>query len=196
MNYSAFISYMLLMTFTPGSNNIMAMSNAGRYGFAGGMPFNLGVFAGFLVITVSCAASTSVIYRVTPYVEPFMICAGATYILWLAWSVWRYKPHSKAEKTLKTSNFTTGMLLQFINVKVILYNITLMSTFILPHFKGFPELLPFMLLPPFVGFVSTCCWAPFGAVFQRFFQRYDKALNAMLALLLVYCALSQLSALL
>jgi hypothetical protein len=32
-NFAAFLSYVLVTTFTPGPNNIMSMSNASRYGF-------------------------------------------------------------------------------------------------------------------------------------------------------------------
>ncbi|MDD4708424.1 MAG: lysine transporter LysE, partial [Firmicutes bacterium] len=32
-NFTAFISYVLVTTFTPGPNTIMSMSNASRYGF-------------------------------------------------------------------------------------------------------------------------------------------------------------------
>ncbi|HWJ02835.1 MAG TPA: lysine transporter LysE, partial [Verrucomicrobiae bacterium] len=32
-NFAAFLSYVLVTSFTPGPNNIMSMSNASRYGF-------------------------------------------------------------------------------------------------------------------------------------------------------------------
>lgn len=32
-NLPAFLSYVIITTFTPGPNNIMAMSNSSRYGF-------------------------------------------------------------------------------------------------------------------------------------------------------------------
>ena len=33
MNFAAFLSYVILTSITPGPNNIMSMTNAGRYGF-------------------------------------------------------------------------------------------------------------------------------------------------------------------
>ncbi len=44
-NFSAFLSYVIITTFTPGPNNIMSMSNASRYGFRKSLPFNVGVFS-------------------------------------------------------------------------------------------------------------------------------------------------------
>lgn len=196
MNTAAFLSYMLLMTFTPGPNNIMAMANAAKHGFRVSLRFNCGVLAGFLVIMTVCAVFTSLLYNLVPQVEPVMICAGAAYILWLAWSIWRDSPGNGKKKTMDTSSFISGLILQFVNAKVILYGITALSTFILPHYRGFSALLPFVLLMSVVGFISTCCWALSGAVLVSFFDRHKKIVNAVLALLLVYCALSQLSGLL
>lgn len=195
MNYTAFLSYIFLMAFTPGPNNIMAMSNAGKYGFKKGLRFNIGVLFGFLVIMTACAAFTSLLYEFIPQIEPVMLCAGAAYILWLAWSVWRDRPHDDKKRVMQINSIASGMVLQFVNAKLYMYGITGMSTFILPHYKGFFALVPFVLLLSFVGFAGTVCWALFGAVFQIFFNKHSKIMNALLALLLVYCAVSQLAGL-
>lgn len=195
MNYAAYLSYVFLTAFTPGPNNIMAMSNAGKYGFKKGFRFNIGVFFGFLVVMTACAAFSSLLYGLIPQIEPVMLCVGAAYILWLAWTVWRDRPHDDKKRVLQANSVASGMLLQFINVKVILYGITGMSTFILPYHKGFAALVPFVLFMSFVGLAGTCCWALFGAVFEIFLGKHKKVLNAIMALLLVYCAASQLAGL-
>lgn len=192
MNVAAFTSYVLLMTFTPGPNNIMSMANAAKHGFKGGLRFNFGVLAGFLVIITGCAIFTSFLYDLVPQIEPYMVFIGAAYILWLAWSIWRDEPKSGKKRAMETNSVMSGMVLQFVNVKVILYGITAISTFILPYYRGFTALLPFVLLMSVTGFISTCCWALSGAVFVSFFDKHKKAANAFLALLLVYCAISQL----
>ena len=191
-NWIPFLSYILLTAITPGPNNIMAMSNAGKYGFGKGLRFNVGVLLGFLMVLSACAAFTSLLFEFVPQIEPVMLCVGAAYILWLAWTVWQDRPHDENGHRLQANSIFSGMVLQFVNVKVILYGITGISAFLSPYYKGFFALLPFVLLMSFVGFASTCCWALFGAVFQRFFSRHKKLMNALLALLLVYCAVSQL----
>jgi len=195
MNYAAYFSYIFLTAFTPGPNNIMAMSNAGKYGFRKGLRFNFGVLFGFLIVMTACAAFTALLYDIIPQIEPVMLCVGAAYILWLAWSVWRDHPHDNKKRVMQTNSITSGMVLQFINVKAVLYGVTGMSAFILPYFKGFFALLPFVLLMSLVGFAGTCCWSLFGAVFEMLFSKYKKVMNALLALLLVYCAVSQLAGL-
>lgn len=193
MNFAAFFSYTFLTAFTPGPNNIMSMTNAGKYGFKKSFPFNVGIFCGFMVVMTLCACFTSVLYDIVPAIKPYMLCIGAAYILWLAWTIWRDKPHEKKEKgRMKTNSFLSGMLLQFVNVKVILYGITALSSFVLPYYQSFQTSAIAVFYLAFVGFAGTCCWALFGAVFERFFTKYNKTLNAIMALLLVYCAATML----
>lgn len=188
MNFAAFFSYIFLTAFTPGPNNIMSMTNAGKYGFKKAFPFNLGIFAGFLIVMSACAAFTSLLYSVIPSIEPYMLCVGAAYILWLAWTVWRNKPHEGKKGLAATNTFTSGMVLQFVNVKVILYGITALSSYVLPYYHSFAAVALFVFILAFVGFAGTCAWALFGAAFEKFFKKYEKVLNAVMALLLVYCA--------
>lgn len=188
MNYAAFFSYVLLTAFTPGPNNIMAMSNASKYGFKRAFPFNVGVLLGFLLVMAGCATFTSLLYQLVPTVKPAMLVIGALYILWLAYTVWRDKPHAQGRGLAQTNTVLAGMALQFVNVKVILYGITAMSSFILPYYRDIPTLMLFIVMLTVIGFVATCCWALFGSVFERFFKKYSKWVNAGMALLLMYCA--------
>lgn len=192
MNFAAFLSYVFLTAFTPGPNNIMSMTNAGKYGFKKSFPFNLGVLYGFLIVMSCCAAFSSVLYDFIPSVKPIMLCIGSVYILWLAWTIWRDKPHDRKNGISSTNTVTSGMVLQFINIKVILYGITAMSSFVLPHYQSFSTIVVFILILSIVGFAGTCCWSLFGVAFECFFKKYSKALNTTMALLLVYCAISMI----
>jgi cysteine/O-acetylserine efflux protein len=92
-NVAAFLSYVFITTFTPGPNNIMSMSNASRYGFLKSLPFNIGIFFGFLVILALSSLFSVSLYAVIPSVKPVMTVVGAVYILWLAWKTYHSKPH-------------------------------------------------------------------------------------------------------
>ena len=193
MNFMAFFSYVSLMAFTPGPNNIMAMSNAGRYGFRGALPFNVGVFLGVSTIVSCCAAFSSLLYDRLPAVRPVMLCLGAAYILWLAWTVWRDKPHEATNGVLsRTNTVAAGMTLQLVNVKVITFGLTSMASFVLPHYRDPLPIAGFALMTATICFTSTCCWAAFGAAFDRLFKKHGRLLNAAMALLLVYCAVTML----
>lgn len=189
-NVAAFLSYVFITTFTPGPNNIMSMSNASRYGFLKSLPFNIGIFFGFLAILALSSLFSVSLYAVIPSIKPVMTVVGAVYILWLAWKTYHSKPHDGSGSEKQTNTITAGLLLQFVNPKVILYSITTLSTFIVPYYSSIPVVIAFAVFLAFVGFVSTCCWSLFGSVFQRFLHSHQKLINSVMALLLVYCAVS------
>ena len=189
-NFAAFLSYIIVTSFTPGPNNIMSMSNAGRYGFRKSIFFNVGIFFGFLIILALSSIFSITLYSLIPSIKPIMTWIGAIYILWLAWKTYKSTPHSNEKGEKQTNTFLAGLLLQFVNPKVILYGITTISTFIAPYYKSLTTLTGFTVFLALVGFTATCCWALFGSLFQRFLVRNDKAVNTIMALLLVYCAVS------
>lgn len=189
-NFTAFFSYVIITTFTPGPNNIMAMSNASRYGFKNSIRFNAGVFFGFLIVMVLSSFLSVTLYNLIPSIKPVMTLIGALYILWLAWKIYKSKSHSEDKSQNPTNTFIAGLLLQFVNVKVIIYCITIASTFIVPYYKSIFALSLFSILLSFVSFLSTCSWSLFGSVFQKFLVKNERTMNIIMALLLVYCAIS------
>nr|WP_288827577.1 LysE family transporter [uncultured Clostridium sp.] len=189
MNFSSFFSYTFLTAYTPGPNNIMSMTNAGRDGFKRSISFFVGIFSGFVIVMSACAVFSTLLYEYIPSIKPAMIYIGAAYILYLAWTVWRDKPH-KSNGITHANSFLSGMLLQFVNVKIILYGITAMSSYVLPHYHDIATIEMFALLLAVIGISGCLCWAVFGAVFEKLFNKYRKAINAIMALLLVYCAIS------
>ena len=189
-NFSAFLSYVLVTTFTPGPNNIISMSNASRYGFKKSIFFNVGIFFGFFIIIALSSIFSVTLYNLIPSVKPIMTSIGAVYILWLAWKTYKSQPHSESDNEKNTNTFLSGFLLQFVNPKVILYGVTTVSTFIVPYYKSGVVLAIFSAILASIGFVATCCWSLFGSVFQTLLIKNEKVINVVMALLLVYCAVS------
>jgi cysteine/O-acetylserine efflux protein len=187
-NVFAFISYVLVTTFTPGPNNIMAMANASRFGLRRSMRFTTGVGLGFFAIVGLSIVFTIALYQMIPTIKPVMTVIGAAYILWLAYRTVTSSPHD--EKSAGQSTILSGMLLQFVNPKAILYGITVASTFIVPYYHSPVVLAGFAAALAAVSLVSTSCWALFGSVFQRFMADNHRVVNYVMGALLVYCAVS------
>jgi threonine/homoserine/homoserine lactone efflux protein len=190
MNFSAFFSYTFLTAYTPGPNNILSMTNASRVGLKRTIPFFFGIFAGFVGVMSACALFSSLLYQFIPTIRPFMVFIGAGYILYLAWTVWRDKPSHGKSSSIEANSFLSGLLLQFANVKVILYGITAISSYVLPNYQNPVIIALFVLLLSIIGTSGCICWALFGAVFEKLFLKYRKQLNLIMALLLVYCAIT------
>ncbi len=188
-NLYTFLIYVFLSAYTPGPNNIMSMSNGVRFGFKKTFRFNLGIFAGFLLVVPICALFSASLFNYIPTIKIYMLIVGASYMLYLAWKTLTASSEIDLKET-KGAGFVSGMLLQFINPKIYIYSITSMSTFILPSFDSVWVVLLFALLMSFVGFSGTVVWALFGSAFCKILAKHTKAVNITMALLLVYCAVS------
>lgn len=185
-----FLSYAVVTAVTPGPNNIMSMSNAGRLGFRRAFPFNLGVWAGFSVVMLICTFFCNALSDIIPKIRTPMLILGAIYMLWLAWKTFKSPPVEDNDGKTK-GGFIYGLVLQFVNPKIYIYCIVSMEAYILPYYHGkWIELTLFALLLAFIGFVFTLCWALFGSAFKLLFSKYSRVTNTIMALMLVYCAIS------
>ena len=185
----AFLTYAVITAATPGPNNIMSMSNAGRLGFRRALPFNLGIWVGFTLVMALCTLFCTALSALIPAIRLPMLVLGAAYMLYLAWGTFRSSDVIQEDHARE--GFRSGLLLQFINPKIYLYGIMSMEAYILPYYSGQPAvLLFFALLLAFIGFVFTLAWAVFGSVFRLLFSRHARVVNTIMALLLVCCAVS------
>lgn len=189
-NWLNFLSYAVVTAATPGPNNLMSMSNAGRLGFKRAFPFNLGIWLGFTVVMLLCTFFCGALSGLIPRIRTPMLVVGAAYMLYLAWKTFMSPPVPEEEE-YTGSGFLSGLALQFVNPKIYIYCIISMEAYILPYYQGnWPALVLFALLLAFIGFGFTLCWSLFGSAFKLLFSKYARATNTVMALLLVYCALS------
>ena len=184
-----FLSYAVVTAITPGPNNILSMTHASRVGFRRSFPFHLGVWWGFSLVMLLCTVFCQFLAELIPVIKTPMLIAGALYLLWLAWKTFRSPPLEGS--TSDGGGFLSGFVLQFINPKIYIYCLVSMEAYILPAYQGqWGALMFFALLLAFIGFLFTLCWALFGSLFQLLFSKYARITNTLMALLLVYCAVS------
>ena len=189
MSWLHFLSYAVVTAATPGPNTIMSMSNAGRLGLKRSFPFNLGIWLGFSIVMLLCTLFCGALSSLIPKIKMPMLVIGAAYMLFLAWKTFRST--GVIEEDSRHGNFLSGMFLQFVNPKIYIYGIVSLEAYILPAYQGNWGILAlFALLLAFIGFVFTLLWALFGSVFNMLFSRYGRITNTVMALLLVYCAVS------
>jgi len=188
-NFDSFLIYVLVTHFTPGPNNIMSMGNAARFGFRNSYPFNLGVLVGYFIVMLLCAIFSSTLFDYIPKVKIYMLIAGAVYMLYLAFKIFKSSYDIKSEKS-GILGFKSGVLFQFINIKLVVSAITIMSVYLVPNFDSKLVLTGFAFTLALVGFTSTIVWALFGDVFHKQLRKHMRIVNSIMSLLLVYCAVS------
>ena len=188
MPVAAFLSYIVIMAFTPGPNNLLALANSGRYGFRKGFRFCFGVLLGVMGVMTACAVFSSLILSSMPSIEPGMRVIGAAYIVFLAWTILRDRPAKPRRTFAEPNSITAGVLLQFVNVQSILCGVTAISTFVLPHYQAAHFLAVSVAVLVLLSFAGVLCWSLFGSVFLRLFTIHRHTLNITMSLLLIYCA--------
>lgn len=188
-SWFSFLTYAVVTAVTPGPNTLMSMSNGGRLGFRRALPFNLGIWVGFTVVILLCTALCDALSALIPRIKFPMLVLGAAYMLHLAWQTWRSAPLSETHAA--RDGFWSGLLLQFVNPKIYIYCIVSMEAYILPFYQGRPlPLAGFAVLLAFIGFAFTLLWSAFGSLFRLLFSRYARVTNTVMALALVWCAVS------
>lgn len=168
------------------------MSFANKYGFKKTIKFSLGVSAGFFVLALMCSIFNLLLISILPIIKIPLTIIGVGYILYLAYKTLTSKGINNNEKNDETNKnlFLIGVLIQFINPKGILYGITVVSTFILPYYTSYFSYFIFSLFLGIIGFLSSICWSIFGSIFQKSLSKYQKPFNIIMALLLIYSAIS------
>ncbi|MED4750779.1 LysE family transporter [Brevibacillus choshinensis] len=189
MQWIPFLLYVLVTSFTPGPNNIMSMAYASKSGYRNTLRFILGVAVGTTVIALLSSFFNLLLFNFIPKVKLWMSIFGGLYMVYLAMKMLMHKPRANEDQHEKLNSFTSGLILQFINPKVILYAITAISTFIIPFYHSTVSLILFSCFLGFIGYASTSSWAVFGAIFQSFLRKYERAFHLVMGLLLLYSAI-------
>jgi cysteine/O-acetylserine efflux protein len=189
INIGAFLSLVLVTTFTPGPNNISSASMGVLHGYKKTLRYLAGIATGFFFVMLLCGWISTALLKTFPSFETALRFIGAGYILWLAFETLR------ASYTFETEDqallgFMKGLLLQVLNPKAIVYGLTLYSTFLAP-IKDNPAYLglsAFFLTA--IAFCSVSIWALFGSAIRTYLHqpRIRQAVNLALSLLLVYTA--------
>ncbi len=190
--WAPFIIYALVTTFTPGPNNVTSSAIGMRRGYWKTLPYIGGITLGFLVIMLASGLLTDVASRAYRGVLPWFKWIGVAYMTWLAVSLFLPSRHGAGKEPRRGDGFTSGLLLQLMNPKVILYGITIYSSFHLLISDTPFKLAGSSVFLALLGCVSTSLWALLGSAFSSLLKGRVASLcfNIVMAILLVSSAVS------
>ena len=190
-NLHAFLIYVFVVTFTPGPNNILSMVNGMRYGYAKMMGFLAGIVSGFFIVMFLGGMLNVALANLVPDSEHWMKILGALYMLNLAYHVIRSGPveeNSSSKRSINTFRF--GFTMQFLNIKAILFGISVFSLYIIDSYKSPLMILLFAMFLAFNALLATSAWALGGNLFKTFGQKHYRIVNLVMAGLLIYTAIA------
>lgn len=186
------LTYAIVASFTPGPNNIIAMTQARHQGFAKTLPFVGGVAAGCLLIMFLSSYFNLVLQQYIPRIRPVLNVLGCVYLIYLAFKIMRSASAHQKDNRTNPYSFLFGFTLQFMNPKVILYGLTAISVFVLPLAQSHAHMIVFSVLLTVVGISANMTWALCGVIFQSALVRYERPFNMAMGILLIYSAISML----
>ena len=188
---AAFFIFVLVTTFTPGPNNISSANLAVLYGFKPTYRYRLGIFAGVALLMLVCAFLSGSVMQYFPAAETYLRYLGAAYIVYLALSILKtsYQIDETGQAVLHMP-FLKGILLQLLNPKLLVFGITVYSTYLLGRITEAWMLPLSALLLAATALASVTLWALGGSTIGRFASRRPVrlALNGSLSLLLLFSA--------
>ena len=146
-------------------------------------------FLTFLLVSGSLA-SVLVTYFLGAVLDQYvglLSWVGAAYLLWMARHTLRSSAGPEGQAP-EAPGFLTGLLVQLTNVKIMVFCLMAMTSFVLPYTRSFWALLAVGLFLPFTGPVANLAWLFAGAALQKLFANHRKAVDIGCAAALALCA--------
>lgn len=185
----SFLLYCYIGAITPGPANLCSLSTALRYGKGPALRQWRGLFTGFFIVSMASVAVTYFLGTVLNQYVGIFAWIGAGYILWMAWHMLRSAGDAKAQ-VADMPCFRTGLLVQLTNVKIMVFCLTALASYVLPYSNSFWMLLGVGLFLPFTGPIANLVWLFAGASLQKLFANHRKAVDIVMAASLTLCAVS------
>lgn len=113
---TAFVSYVTVMSITPGPNNLLLAASGVNFGLRRSVPMMIGITLGCVV---QCALMTSMLAILLSWMNVVslpMAVLGCAYLFWLSWKIYRSGTPKEGEKQ-QPMNLFSGALFQAVNPK-------------------------------------------------------------------------------
>lgn len=185
----SFLIYCYLGAITPGPANLCSLSAALRYGKGPALRQWRGLFVGFAIVSLASVLVTYLLGTVMDRYVGILSWVGAAYILWMAFHMLKSSGVS-TEDDPAAPTFLRGLLVQLTNVKIMVFCLVALSSYVLPYTNSFWSLLAVGLFLPFTGPVANLVWLFAGASLQKLFANHRRAVDIVMAAALAVCAVS------
>jgi len=132
----AFLAAALLITASPGPDNLMVLGVGMSQGRRHGMAFGLGCALGCLSHTLLAALGVSALIAASPTAFTALRIAGGLYLVWLGVNALRSRgggqARAAADRPSAAQLFRRGLLANAINPKVVLFFLSFLPQFVVP----------------------------------------------------------------
>ena len=131
----AFLATAIMLTATPGPDNLMVLSMGMSRGRRAGIAFGLGCALGCLSHTLLAVVGVSALVAASPVAFAALKMAGGAYLLWMGVQAWRHAGAVRVGgdvvvETPLRQLFVKGLVANAINPKVVLFFLSFLPQFV------------------------------------------------------------------
>ncbi|MFO1227569.1 LysE family translocator [Roseateles sp.] len=133
----AFLAAAVVLTLTPGPDNLMVLSTGLARGRRAGMAFGLGCGLGCLSHTLLAVLGVSALLAASPLAFAGLRLLGGAYLVWMGVQAWRHAGRvalgsGDSSAASLGQLFAKGLLANAINPKVVLFFLAFLPQFVRP----------------------------------------------------------------
>jgi threonine/homoserine/homoserine lactone efflux protein len=183
------MSYCLVMSATPGPNNVMLATTGANFGGRGALPVILGIQAGLFVQTLLMCAGLGSMFTVYPVAQQVLRLGGSLYLIYLAWKL--SGTAGETAQAPKPVSFTEAAVFQALNPKSWMKALTVASVFLPAGPNAIANALLVAAIGALVGAPCNLMWAVFGVSIRHLLKDPAKrrVFNLAMGAILVVLAL-------
>ncbi|MBA5606250.1 LysE family translocator [Duganella sp. FT3S] len=159
------ISYCLVMSATPGPNNVMLAITGANFGGRGAVPVILGIQTGMFVQTMLMCVGLGSVFVTYPMAQQVLRVAGSAYLAFLAWKL--SGASVAGEQAPRAVSFAQATAFQALNPKSWLKAVTVASVFMPAGHGTVASALQVAVIGALVGTPCNITWALFGVSIRR-----------------------------
>ena len=181
----AFVSYMAIMSVTPGPNNLLLATSGVHFGFVRTIPQMLGISLGIFIQILLMTVALSSVLGLFQAARPWLAVAGCLYLFYLSWKIFRAgKPGEKDEQRPMT--LIEAALFQAVNPKAWVMVVNIAIIFAPTHDNLWWGSLSLAVMSSVVNLPCISLWAATGDRLRKFLSQGKAALifNATMGLLM------------
>lgn len=177
----------LVIGYTPGPANIYSLAMSLRHGRRESLRMWFGLLAGFSIAACVMAVLTHLLGLAIGGYVSYLKYVGAAYLVYLACKI--YKRNGQPGGRDSACTFWGGMIVQMTNAKMLLFELTAFSTFVLPYSNRLADLLEVAAWLTLAGPGGNLAWLLAGSYLRGFFAQYGRWIDVLSAVALILCAL-------
>ena len=137
----SFLLAAILITATPGPDNLMVLGMGMSRGRRQGLAFGLGCALGCLSHTLLAVVGVSALIAASPLAFTLLKCSGGAYLIWLGVQALRSTAGARVKQAGASQEslpklFFKGMFANAINPKVVLFFLSFLPQFVVPAQGG------------------------------------------------------------